>query len=106
MAARDITGRKNEHGQSELALDELKWKPLRYSVLGLGKKSGGKASHIIVISGKDACQGDKLRHARRFPFNLSSVKLITVLATSRLCQRRTLCNLRRDILSRDIGKLK
>jgi hypothetical protein len=27
-AARVITGRKNEHGQSELALDELKWKPL------------------------------------------------------------------------------
>ncbi len=26
--ARVITGRKNEHGQSELALDELKWKPL------------------------------------------------------------------------------
>jgi hypothetical protein len=23
-----ITGRKNEHGQSELALDELEWKPL------------------------------------------------------------------------------
>jgi hypothetical protein len=52
MAARVITGRKNEHGQSELALDELKWKPLRYSVLGLGKKSGGKASHIIVIRGR------------------------------------------------------
>ena len=27
-AATVITGRKNEHGQSELALDELKWKPL------------------------------------------------------------------------------
>jgi hypothetical protein len=27
-AARVITGRKNEHGQSELALDDLKWKPL------------------------------------------------------------------------------
>ncbi len=27
-AARVITGRKNEHDQLELALDELKWKPL------------------------------------------------------------------------------
>jgi hypothetical protein len=27
MAARVITGRKNKQGQSELALDELKWKP-------------------------------------------------------------------------------
>jgi hypothetical protein len=27
MAARVITGRKNKHGQYELALDELKWKP-------------------------------------------------------------------------------
>ena len=28
-AARVITGRKNEHGQSELALNELKWKTLK-----------------------------------------------------------------------------
>ncbi len=27
-AARAIVGRKNEHGQSELALNELNWKPL------------------------------------------------------------------------------
>ena len=28
-AARIIMGRKNEHGQSELALAELQWKPLK-----------------------------------------------------------------------------
>ena len=53
-------------------LAALRWEPTTVSFC----RNTGSIRDDYYRTGKDACQGDKLRHARRFPFNLSSVKLI------------------------------
>ena len=49
-AATVITGRENEHGQSELALDELKWKPLSERKTHFVASLVYKITHVSAVA--------------------------------------------------------